>query len=62
MTDEQAFKALVETHGKAGLAAAAGLRSRQAATRWTKIPHKHAVKVSESLGIPKSKVLPSLFS
>jgi hypothetical protein len=61
-TDEQAFAALVETYGKAALAQAAGLKSRQAATRWTKIPHKHAINIATSLGIPRSKVLPSLFS
>lgn len=61
LTDEQAFKALVTLYTKAGLAKAAGLKNRQSATRWTKIPVKHASRVADSLGIPKRKVLPSVF-
>lgn len=62
ITDKQAYARLVKKYTKAGLAEAAGLKSRQSATRWTAIPLKHAVRIAKSLGIPKSKVLPSLFS
>jgi lambda repressor-like predicted transcriptional regulator len=63
MTDREAATALLEKHGKAGLARAAGLKHRQSADRWTEaIPMKYAKRIAESLGIPKSKVLPSQFS
>lgn len=62
LTDELAFQALVEKYGKAALTRAAGLKNRQSADRWTKIPLKHARAIAESLGIPKRRVLPSEYS
>lgn len=61
-TDREAAQALLKKHGKAGLARAAGLKHRQSADRWgSAIPAKYVVKIAESLGIPKSEVLPSIF-
>jgi hypothetical protein len=63
MTDREAAQRLLKKYGKAALTRAAGLKHRQSADRWTEaIPAKYVVAISKNLGIPKSKVLPSLFS
>ena len=60
LTDEEAFELLVKEHTKAGLAKAAGLSNQRSAWRWKTIPHKHARKIADALGLPMSRVLPSI--
>lgn len=64
-TDEQAFEHLLSPEGygftKTQLAEMVGI-SKQALTRWDKVPLKYVRVIHEKTGIPKRFLLPSEFS
>lgn len=66
-SDEAAFARLLapkpDGHGytKTQLATFVGI-SKQALTRWKKVPLRYARPLSEKTGIPKGDLLPSEFS
>lgn len=65
MSDEAAYANLLSEDGfgftKTQLAEMVGI-SKQALTRWDKVPLKYVRIIHEKTGIPKRKLLPSEFS
>lgn len=60
-TDEAGLKAVLDVISKNKLAEGLGIK-KQNLTRWKKVPVNHVNKVAELTGIPREKILPSVFN
>lgn len=59
-TDEEGYGLVLSKMSKAELARGLGIK-KQNLSRWKKVPPHHVPKVAELTGLPREKILPSIY-
>lgn len=59
--DETGLALVLTKATRAQIAAHLGIK-KQNLTRWKRVPSHHVAKVAELTGVPREKILPSLFA
>lgn len=60
-TDEEGLALVLSKITRADIARGLGIK-KQNLTRWTRVPPHHVAKVAELSGIPREKILPSMYA